>query len=396
MATLPSTESPEQKIEPPDQEAEPPKQEDDCSGRRRAPNSSWRSQILAGADRIELELRLTIANCADSNSGSDGVVSPQERKAIAAAIMRQVDRARCLARPPRSPFRQFRSWVTGEDVERAWSSLHAANQALLTIQDATTLRALVADIQAAARAHLRARDARLIAFEEWLKRQKHDDIDLSPTDRQILKLTRQAAESASDQANVNLRGFRNVLAVAVLLLTLIVVALAFAALIRPGLFNLCVPRAASATAASPSSGDSGRCPSGEDNPSGKDVMHVGILGAFGGAMAAVFTVSRMKGIGGPYSSPALQALLKLPAGSATALLGVLLLQNGMVTGFSAQRSGVISAYAVIFGYAQQVVTRLVDRQAGNVQGPARSRNDPAKPPTIDPGTTTALQEQGEE
>ena len=70
---------------------------------------------------------------------------------------------------------------------------------------------------------------------------------------------------------------------------------------------------------------------------------------------------------------------------------------GRDLGYSSQTlQSVISAYAVIFGYAQQVVTRLVDRQAGNVQGPARSRNDPAKPPTIDPGTTTALQEQGEE
>jgi hypothetical protein len=384
---------------------QPHEHKEDCSKRRRQPNSSWRSQILAGADRIELELCLATANHAGkpktsdpsaSVSGGDGAVPAQDRAAVAQEITRQLERARCLALPPRNPLRQFRSWLTGEDVERAWSSLHAANQALVTVQDAATVRALVPDIYAAARAHLRAGDKRLIAFEEWFKRQRHDDLDLSPGDRQMLKLTRQAAESASDEANVNLRGFRNVLAVALLLLTLIVVALAFAALIRPALFNLCGPTAPTPTAAPSPSGETGRCPSGENNPSGKDVVHVEVLGAFGGAMAAVFTVSRMKGIGGPYSLPAMQALLKLPAGSATALLGVLLLQNGLVTGFLPQRSGVISAYAVIFGYAQQVVTRLVDRQAGNVQGPARSRNDPAKPPTIDPGTTTALQEQGEE
>jgi hypothetical protein len=382
---------------------QPHEQKEDCSKRRRHSNSSWRSQILAGVDRIELELCLANANRAAKSQtsdpsasvlGDDGVVPAQDRTVVQ-EITRQLERARCLALPPANPLRQFRSWWTGEDVERAWSSLHAANQALVTIQDAATVRALVPDIHAAARAHLRAGDKRLIAFEEWFKRQRHNDTDLSLGDRQMLKLTRQAAESASDQANVNLRGFRNVLAVALLLLTLIVVALAFAALIRPGLFSLCAPEGQPA-AAPPSSDQAGRCPSGENEPSGKDVVQVEVLGAFGGAMAAVFTVSRMKGIGGPYSLPAIQALLKLPAGSATALLGVLLLQNGLVTGFLPQRSGVISAYAVIFGYAQQVVTRLVDRQAGNVQGPARSRNDPAKPPTIDPGTTTALQEQGEE
>jgi hypothetical protein len=36
-------------------------------------------------------------------------------------------------------------------------------------------------------------------------------------------------------------------------------------------------------------------------------------------------------------------------------------KDGLVTGFLPQRSGVISAYAAIFGYAQQMVTRLVDR-----------------------------------
>jgi hypothetical protein len=389
MATPPST--------------QPYEHNENCSKRRPQPNSSWRSQILAGVDRIELELCLATARYAAEPKTSDSSASastgdgavPAQNRAVVQVITQQLERARCLALPPANPLRQFRSWLTGEDVERAWASLHAANQALLTIQDAATVRALVPDIHAAARAHLRSGDKRLLAFEEWAERERHDDSDLSADDRQLLKLTRQAAESASDEANVNLRGFRNVLAVALLLLMLIIVALAFAALIRPELFSLCAPVGQPA-AAPPSSTQTGRCPSGENEPSGRDVKHVEVLGAFGGAMAAVFTVSRMKGIGGPYSLPALQALPKLPAGSATALLGVLLLQNGLVTGFLPQRSGVISAYAVIFGYAQQVVTRLVDRQAGNVQGPARSRNDPAKPPTIDPGTTTALQEQGEE
>jgi hypothetical protein len=206
----------------------------------------------------------------------------------------------------------------------------------------------------------------------------------------VLRITRQAADSAADQATMNLRGFRNVLVVSLLLLTLLVVGVGLAAAVRPELFSLCGPAVGSA-AGSPASDQGGRCPSGEEHPSGNDAVQVMILGAFGGALAAVFTLSRMKGISGPFSLPSFQALLKLPAGSATALLGVLLLQNNMVTGFSPQRSGIVSAYAVIFGYGQQVVTRLVDRQAGNVQGPARSRNDPAKPPVVEPGTTTVLQ-----
>lgn len=277
-------------------------------------------------------------------------------------------------------------------MERASAAINSANQALLMIQDDATVRAVVPDILAAARAHLCSRDTRLMAFDEWGKRQRRNDkpSTLSIEDREVLRMTRQAADSAADQANMNLRGFRNVLVVSLLLLTLLVVGVGLAAAVRPELFSLCGPAEGSA-AGLPASDQGGRCPSGEDVPSGNDAVHVMILGAFGGALAAVFTLSRMKGVSGPYSLPSFQALLKLPAGSATALLGMLLLQNNMVTGFSPQRSGIVSAYAVIFGYGQQVVTRLVDRQAGNVQGPARSRNDPAKPPVVEPGTTTVNQ-----
>jgi len=355
--------------------------------RRRTPNSSWRSQIQASADRIELELHLSDATTAP---GSEDAAPDVDRAAIAAQISDSLDQARRLSHAPVNRWTLLRGWWTGEEYEQAWSRLHAANQALLTIQPDAAVRALVPDIHAAARAHLGRGDERLVAFEDWARRQRRNGTGpLSAEDRQVLKVTRQASEAASDQANVNLRGFRNVLLVSLLLLTLIVIGLAYGAVLRPGLFNLCAP-----SSAQTAGGSGGLCPSGDDKSSGEDVIHIEVLGAFGGAMAAVFTVSRMKGIGGPFASSSIQALLKLPAGAATALLGVLLLQNGMITGFSAQRSGVISAYAVIFGYAQQLVTRLVDRQAGNVQGPARSRNDPAKP-AVDPGTTT-VRSQAEE
>ncbi|MFE5242727.1 MULTISPECIES: hypothetical protein [unclassified Streptomyces] len=57
------------------------------------------------------------------------------------------------------------------------------------------------------------------------------------------------------------------------------------------------------------------------------------------------------------------ALLKLPTGALTAVLGLLLMRGAFVPGLSAlDSSAQIIGWAIIFGYSQQIFTRLVDRQ----------------------------------
>ena len=54
-------------------------------------------------------------------------------------------------------------------------------------------------------------------------------------------------------------------------------------------------------------------------------------------------------------------LLKLPTGALTAFLGLILLHGEFVPGLSAlDTSGQILAWALVFGYAQQLFTRLID------------------------------------
>jgi hypothetical protein len=57
------------------------------------------------------------------------------------------------------------------------------------------------------------------------------------------------------------------------------------------------------------------------------------------------------------------------------VLGLLLMRGEFIPGLSAlDSSGQIVAWAVLFGYAQQLLTRLVDQRANtvldNVRGPA--------------------------
>jgi hypothetical protein len=79
------------------------------------------------------------------------------------------------------------------------------------------------------------------------------------------------------------------------------------------------------------------------------------------------------------------AVLKLPTGAVTALLGLLLMRGGFVPGLSAlDTSAQILAWALIFGYAQQLFTRLVDQQAHTVLHTVRGGGDRARARPADP------------
>ena len=92
-----------------------------------------------------------------------------------------------------------------------------------------------------------------------------------------------------------------------------------------------------------------------------------MVGLVAGAVAATLALSQVRGTSTPYGLPVALALLKLPLGALTALLGLLLLRGEFIPGLSAlDSSGQILAWAVVFGYAQQVFTRFVDQRAHTV------------------------------
>ncbi len=71
----------------------------------------------------------------------------------------------------------------------------------------------------------------------------------------------------------------------------------------------------------------------------------------------------------------------MPAGALTAVIGILLLAGGFVPGLSnldSQRQ--ILAYALVFGYAQQIITRLADKQAQAILERIPSKDPEAEQP----------------
>ncbi|SHN43661.1 hypothetical protein [Cryptosporangium aurantiacum] len=101
-------------------------------------------------------------------------------------------------------------------------------------------------------------------------------------------------------------------------------------------------------------------------------------------MAAAVAIRGIRGSSEAVHLPVLLALLKLPTGAITAFLGLVLLRGQFVPGLSAlDTPAQILAWALVFGYAQQLFTRFVDQQGHTVLESVRGadkRPDTGAPP----------------
>ena len=103
-----------------------------------------------------------------------------------------------------------------------------------------------------------------------------------------------------------------------------------------------------------------------------DLLIVELLGLAAAAVAAAAAIRKIRGSSERYGVPLALAALKLPTGAVTAVLGLLLMRGQFVPGLSAlDTSAQILAWALVFGYAQQLFTRLVDQQGQTVLNSVR-------------------------
>lgn len=98
-----------------------------------------------------------------------------------------------------------------------------------------------------------------------------------------------------------------------------------------------------------------------------DYVVIVMAGIVAAAVTGAATLHRLKDSGSANNIPSALAVLKLPAGALTAILGILLMRGEFVPGLSAlDTSAQIIAWAVVFGAAQQLFTRLVDHQGASI------------------------------
>jgi hypothetical protein len=273
----------------------------------------------------------------------------------------------------------------GASVELAYRSLHSAKISVVDVLSDPDVAALVPEVSARLATTLERNDPRRVGAENAMQ---------SRNRKLVRAAVRQATEmsyDASDEKYVRLRNFRNIIFATAGAIFLSTGILLWAVASAPDAIPLCFEPSVTSSATG-SGGNAGAqtpqatsvCPSGDlQQPTPGDVVIIAGLGALGGGFGALLSIRNLRGSSTPYGVPMALAVLKVPSGALTALIGMLLLAGGFVPGLSnldSQRQ--ILAYAVLFGYAQQLITRLADNQAQTILNRLPSKDPEAEQPAV--------------
>jgi hypothetical protein len=323
----------------------------------------WAVRAVIKAGILEHRLQIARLSCGKDDSC----------EATAGAVDTLIQAARDACQVGQLRRRLLDHWW-GTSQEQAYQSLHAAEILLVDLASPDEVEVTANRMHARARSTLKSADPRRRDAEELA------GLPPGPVKRLRLKDALAASHGAADQAHVRLRNFRNVLCVTTLLIVILMSLFVVLVSRNPSMVPFCF---------TPSAGHH-VCPSGSPAPAPGDVVLVTGLGLLGGVLAAAFAIRNIRGTSTPYDIPIALAVLKVPTGALTAAAGLLLLRGQFVPGLSALDSQEqILAYALVLGYAQQIFTRLVDRQAQSILADVPSKETRSVQPASDPGTRAA-------
>ena len=278
-------------------------------------------------------------------------------------------------------------WIGGALEERAASNLDAAESATLNIASLEYVRGQLPNLLAHVRAHLPADDPRRLEVE----RIAASSAPFGEVERGAVVGAVRNASVESRREITRVRSFRNILYVSAVLLSVVVVALLLVGIFNPKALPLCFApgnEVVCPTSVAAIGGPVGETPPVtevdpvvRDTAKPWDIIVVTFVGLIAAAVAAAASLKDIKGSSTPYSLPTALAVLKLPTGALTAFLGLELMRGEFVPGLSALDSPAqIIAWAIVFGYAQQLFTGLVDRQAQGVLDEVGKPNQPPASP----------------
>jgi hypothetical protein len=290
---------------------------------------------------------------------------PASRGALS-LIERHLELARRAAEGEPRLMRRIAAYLFGSEFARVSTHLDAAEAELLRLAPAEYVRGQVGTVLATVRVHLPSGHPQRTRMEQVAARSAAGE--LTAADRDTMVAAYRTAQNEVRSAIVRIRSFRSVVLVVASVLTLAAAGVAVLGSVRPSVLPLCYVAA-----------DRVVCPTDEtpirfgtadvDEAVARtatvwDLPLVLLLGAIGASIAAATALRAIRGTSTPYSVPIALALLKIPTGALTAVVGLLLIKGQFVPGLSAlDSSAQILAYAALFGFGQQLFTRFVDQQA---------------------------------
>lgn len=298
-------------------------------------------------------------------------ISHEEVAATCRAVETLLHKAEDAALGNSPRFYWFVSWWSGTGVEAAYKNLHYAEALIARLYNCEEVRCAVPDALRRAIAALDySHPTRAIAIS--MLHSTEDSQNFCST-HQLSEIIAVGHETA-DRSRARLHSFRNILLIGTVINVLLMIAFILVVAKNPNLVPLCFH------------------PSGKQNPvicptrigaaSGGDLFIVAVLGLLGGALSATVFVRGLYTNSTPYNVAIPLALLKLPAGAAVAILGMILLAGNFVPNFSTVDEPIkILAYAVLLGFSQQLFTQMVDHRAArliaNVPSKAREEHRPS-------------------
>jgi hypothetical protein len=378
--------------------------------------AGWREGTLTRAKELESLCAWVLANKPHENCD-----------VLAKAIAQHLHAARQAAegmsvRPRRRFWFLHNAFRSGSLLERAMSNLDAAEAQLLNFASVEFVLGQIPGLLGHVQRHLVRTDPRRLEFERIAQRlgvkdsdhpllQTATEEDYSAQKRKVeqergkIVTAMRAASSAALREQVRVKSFRNVLVITTILMALLAVGVALVGYLRPTMIPLCfAPEASGQAVVVCPTGQSAPFPStplvgadiqGSSTPTTDiddavkttvtplDLLVVELVGLTAAAVSAAAAIRTIRGSSERYGLPVALAALKLPTGAITAFLGLLLMRGNFVPGLSAlDTSAQILAWALVFGYAQQLFTRLVDRQGQTVLDSVRGADkaDPAPAP----------------
>ncbi|GAA1716879.1 hypothetical protein GCM10009809_11150 [Isoptericola hypogeus] len=260
---------------------------------------------------------------------------------------------------------RFVNWWRGTLVEQAYRNLHAARVQMVDLMSEDELDAEIPGVVARVHSTLLPGDARRVS--------QHDLYSLGlPQRRAWTRRLMEDGYESLDMQHARLRNFRNIVLSAAFVVIVLTGATMTYVVSNPTDVPLCFS-AEQTDSAEPQPAEDGNdllnCPTGANVPEAlpNDVVVVALMGLLGGTVTAVISIRKLGGSAGAYDVPVALAWLKVPLGAITAILGILAVRGQFVPGLSRLDSqDQILAYALLFGFAQQALTTVLDKKAGTL------------------------------
>jgi hypothetical protein len=330
---------------------------------------------------------------------------------IARAIPCYLEAAREAANAGR--LRPTKRFHNGALIERAWTNLDAAEASILNVAPADYVVGQMPSLLRHVQSHLISTDPRRQELERIaqivdVKDPAHpvltngkqpptpaDKMKAVTEERGAIVAAVRGASSAALREQLRLRSFRNVVVFTTLLMTVLAVGVALTGYFHKTWIPLCfapgVPGKEEVMIVCPTTQSSpfpAEIRDIDDNikntATPHDLLVVLLVGLTAAAVSTAAAIRRVKGSSDRFFLPVALASLKLPTGAMTAFLGLLLMRGQFVPGLTAlDTSAQILAWALVFGYAQQLFTRFVDQQGQsileNVHGAAKPKAKKSSP-----------------